>query len=99
MGFEPPAVRKAILGDSATTDGKSPAPPPNASGPPDQIVDASKLADLTKWMATGFAALSAIATFFGIKDGNLDAVVRENPSETLYIACLVGAGVVGALVS
>ena len=73
--------------------------PKNTDQTTQEIIDPSKLADLTKWVAAGFAALSAIGTFFGIKDGDLDAIIRARPSETLYIACLVGAGVVGALVA
>lgn len=59
-----------------------------------QIFDQDKLPKLADWSAGGFAALAALLTFFGVKDGLLTRILNEAPTESLWVLVTVGAGVV-----
>lgn len=62
-------------------------------------VDEQALPGLAKWMAGGFTFLSAILTFFGIKEGVLDRIVRTNARASLLVFCLIGLAVVAGAVA
>lgn len=57
-----------------------------------RLVDETKIQDILKWAAGGFAALVALLTFFGVKDGVLARVVHQNPIAAIAVLVLVGFG-------
>lgn len=59
--------------------------------------DPAGLGSAAKWASTGFATLTALLTFFGIKDGMLTRILAEEPTASLWALILVGAGVVLSL--
>jgi hypothetical protein len=63
----------------------------------DKLLNPEGLTKATDWAAVGFTALAAVLTFFGIKDGLLDRLLRSDPTGALWIFILVGIGVVCAL--
>lgn len=56
------------------------------------IVPAAGASAATK-LAAGFAALTGVRTFFGIKDGALDRLVGQAPHSSLLVFVFIGAGV------
>lgn len=62
-------------------------------------LDEGALPGVLKVAAAGFTGLTGLLTFFGIKDGALDRLVRASAAETMAVFVLVGLGVVLALVA
>jgi hypothetical protein len=60
----------------------------------DPLFDADGLDSATTWTAAGFTALTAVLTFFGIKEGILDRLLRANQTAALWIFILIGLGLV-----
>lgn len=59
-------------------------------------------ADLSKlgsWSAAGFGVLTSVLTFFGIKAGVLDRLLRTDSSAALLVFCFVGMGLLTALIA
>lgn len=65
--------------------------------PPEEPVD--KLDAVAKWLAGAFVLLSTVLTFIGIKEGQLDRVLRNEPRGALFVFVLVGLAVVGGVVA
>ncbi|MFS8097126.1 hypothetical protein LFM09_08285 [Lentzea alba] len=63
------------------------SPPPAADPAP-----RSDLSKASTFVAAGFAGLTAILAFFGIKDGTLDRIIQAEPAQGLYVFCLIGLG-------
>lgn len=63
------------------------------------VVDDTKLAAVATWVAGGFTLLAALLTFFGIREGLLDRILRAYPRQSLFVFCLVGLAVIAATVS
>jgi hypothetical protein len=61
--------------------------------------DAEALKGVLTWASGGFVLLAGIATFFGIKEGALDRLVRASPGEAMVVFFLVGLGVVLAVLA
>ena len=53
--------------------------------------------DLSKLLAGGFASLTSILTFFGLKDGYLDRVLVSEPYAALVVFILVAVGLIGSI--
>lgn len=64
---------------------------------PPGLLDEGRLADAAKWAAGGFALLSGLLAFFGLKDGALDQLLRAHEERALYVFVLIGLGVGAAL--
>jgi hypothetical protein len=63
------------------------------------VVDDSKLPTLATWMAGAFTLLASLLTFFGIKEGLLDRILRTYPRQSLLIFCLIGLSVLAGVVA
>jgi hypothetical protein len=63
------------------------------------ILNSAALNDVAKWSAAGFTALAAILTFFGIKEGVLDRLLRADPTAALFVFILVGLGVLSGIIA
>lgn len=68
---------------------------PDEAGP--ASLDPTKLTDVLKWASGGFVLLTGVLTFFGVKEGALDRLVRASAIETMAIFLFIGAGVLLAL--
>ena len=62
-----------------------------------ELLDSTKLADAAAWGAKGFTLLAAVLTFFGIKDGFLDRVLRADTTAAMWVFVMVGLGLLCAL--
>ncbi|MEJ2857488.1 MULTISPECIES: hypothetical protein [unclassified Saccharothrix] len=69
------------------------APPIQSAAETDAVKSAAQ------WAAGGFTALTAILTFFGIKDGYLTELLQGEPTVSILIFCLVGLGLLCGLVA
>ena len=79
-----------------------PAPPPPAAGPPAPPApcdSADELDKVAKWLAGAFVLLSTVLTFIGIKEGQLDRILRNEPRAALFVFLLVGLAVIGGVVA
>ncbi len=61
--------------------------------------DGEALKGVLTWASGGFVLLAGIATFFGIKEGALDRLIRASPGEAMVVFFLVGLGVVLAVMA
>lgn len=82
-------ARRALLAPGADTAPGKPTPTPE-----DPVINPEKLPDVAKWASAGFTLLTAILTFFSVKEGVLDRLLRADPTAALWVFILVGLGVV-----
>ncbi|MDQ1712935.1 MAG: hypothetical protein QOE45_2385 [Frankiaceae bacterium] len=63
-----------------------------------EFLDPAKLDAAAKWTAGGFTLLTAVLTFFGIKEGVLDRLLRSpSAAGAVFVFSLIGLGVVCSL--
>jgi hypothetical protein len=65
--------------------------------PTSGVVSTEGLEKAADWAAVGFTLLTGLLTFFGITEGVLDRVLRDEPTAALLVFVLVGLGLVSAL--
>jgi hypothetical protein len=67
-------------------------------GSPSQF-ETHALNEVAKWSIATFSLVGGIATFFGIREGALDRLLRADPKAALWIFVLVGLGVICGLLA
>lgn len=82
--------------------------PPGRWAPPHAPAEGSKrvailavdrIDDVAKWSARAFTAVAALLTFFGIREGILDRVLRGHAGQALAVFALLGLGVVASVLA
>jgi hypothetical protein len=88
--IQPPQDAPESAAATAKVRSRAAAAPPEGDGgkTPEQQLD-----DIAKWLAGGFALISGLLTFLGIKEGRLDRVLRNEPGAALAAFALIGLAV------
>lgn len=71
----------------------------SSTAPSQTVIDESKLSGLATWMAGAFTLLAGILTFFGVKEGLLDRLLRTTPRPAILVFCLLGVAVFAGMVA
>lgn len=82
---------------AAAPPGPGSSSPTSSSGPPTDPVD--KLDAIARWVAGAFVLFSSVLSFIGIRDGQLDRILRSEPRAALFVFALIGLAVIGGVVA